>query len=1002
MSGPPTTLAERTVVTGVMLAPAESVESSILRLMTPPARELVGRDADLARLAEIMGLDEPRGVGIVVSGDAGIGKSSLLARLAADAEDKDWTVAWGHCVGQSGSGVAYLPFNELIARLEILEPNAVDEIVATRPALAVLLPGGRMAATSSYSPGQVAEAVHALLTAVGELSPLLVVIEDAHWADPSSRDLMTMLLTRGFASPVALVVTYRSDDLHRRHPLHETLAIWARIAGVERHDLEPLEDSAIRAIIMGSESGNVAERTIGEISRRAEGNPFFAEELTASAVSGRPMTGGLSRVLGARVEQLTAPAQQVVRTMAIAGRTVGHDLLQQVTGLSEEDLEAGVADAVEHHVVETQWPPAYAFRHALLGESITDDLLPGERLRLHRAYAGALASDPTLGPASELARHAAASGDLTTAVGSARKAARRDLAIGAPVNALEHLENALGWLPEDSDERDDLSLEASDAALTAGDTVRSVQLLRDRIEHPGPGQTPATRACLLATCANRLRLVDLSFAQTPLDMTTEAMGIVPDGDTADRLFVLTAHMQQLVDTRQYAVASALGEEATTLAEKLALPGALTEIRTIMSRVIEIHDDLDALERHIDELLSDLGDRPDPIRIRIHHQAATMHHRRGDLEKSLQFYDRGVTLAKELHLDWAPFALESRLIGGITAYELGDWDGAKRRLHVTDPQLPQPGRSFFDGALMSVRAARGEEITQDEITAVRDWWHVDGFGIVHLVMAAVEHYGHHGDLARALDIAEDAVDDLERTWGRFHAVVRLAALVAGQTASNAPQADCTLMQRATADLDSMTAKVDEIIAEPQRGLREPTTEAIEETNTETWAWNVRLRAELLRLQWRAASGQPPAGEDMVETWQTSVRAFERYGHVYETARSRARLAAALKAAGDLAGSRREADAAREVATRLGAAPLLRELDELAAAPASSPNSPDALTPREQEVIELVARGLSNGQVGAQLFISTKTASVHVSRILAKLGASSRTEAAAIARDRGLVP
>lgn len=965
--------------------------------MTPPVRELVGRDADLARLAEILGLDAPRGGGVVVSGDAGIGKSSLLARVAADAEEAGWTVAWGHCVGQSGSGVAHLPFTELVSRLEVLEPEAVEQVVATRPALAALLPGRRESAGAS-SPGQVAEAVHALLTAVGERSPLLVVLEDAHWADPSSRDLMTLLLTRGFASPVALVVTYRSDDLHRRHPLHETLAVWARIAGVEHVDLKPLDDAAIRDIVVTAGSLDLGARTTQEITRRAEGNPFFAEELAASTVSGQPISGGLSRVLWARVEQLSGPAQEVVRTMAVGGRTITHDLLVRLVDLDEAALEAAVAEAVERHVIETRWPPAYAFRHALLAETTTADLLPGQRIRLHRAYAGALAADPALGSAAELARHAAASGDLTTAVRAAREAARADLAVGGPANALQHLEDALGWLPEEAPERDEVSLEASDAALTAGDIVRSVQLLRDRIEHPGPDQSPTVRARLLATCANRCRLVDLAFAQSPLDMTTEAMALAPEGDDAVRLFVMTAHMQQLVDTRQYPEAAALGEEATALAERLGTP--LTEIRTVMSRVIEVHDDLDALERHIEGLLADLGER-DPLRVRIHHQAATMHHRRGHLEQSLESYDRGAALAAELHIDWAPFALESRLIGGLTAYEIGDWDGAVRRLHVDDPLLPQPGRSFFDAALMSVRAARGEDIADEEIAAVRAWWHVDGFGVVQLVMPAVEHHGHHGDLARALDIAEDAVEDLERTWGRFHAIVRLTALVAGQVAGNAPRLDAALLRRATTDLETMTARVDLIVGEPQRGVLEPTTSAIEDTNTETWAWERRLRAELLRVRWLTGQGAPPPVAEMVAAWQESVEAFERYGHPYETARSRARLAAALRASGDVAGARREADLAREVAARLGAAPLLRELDALESAPATSADDPDALTPREQEVLELVARGLSNGQVGAQLFISTKTASVHVSRILAKLGASSRTEAAALARERGLV-
>ncbi|WP_353951662.1 AAA family ATPase [Knoellia sp. S7-12] len=970
--------------------------------MTFPARELVGRDADLSRIAEIIGLDDPQGVGVVMSGDAGIGKSSLLARVSADAEAANWNVAWGHCVGQSGSGVAYLPFTELLTRLELLAPEAVEQIITTRPALAVLLPGRRDAATSTHSPGQVAESVHALLTAVGEIAPLLVVIEDAHWADPSSRDLMTLLLTRGFASPVALVVTYRSDDLHRRHPLHETLAVWARIAGVEHHDLKPLEDSAIRAIVTATETNDMQDRTIGEIARRAEGNPFFAEQLAASTVAGQPVTGGLSRVLWARIDQLTEPAQHVVRTMAIGGRTISHDLLLRLVDLTEEQLEVAVAEAIERHVIEAQWPPAYTFRHALLAETTTADLLPGQRMRLHRAYAGALASDPALGPASELARHAAASGDLTTAVSAARDAARADLLVGGPVNALQHLEDALGWLPEDAEERDVVSLEASDAALTAGDVVRSVHLLRDRIEHPGVDQSPAMRARLLATCATRVRLIDLTFADSGPDMTTEAMALVPDGDSPERLFVLTAHIQQLVDSRRYDEASDLGEQAIALAERLDLPNALTEVRAVMSRVIEIHDDLDALERHIDGMLADLGDRPDPLRIRIHHQAATMHHRRGRLARALESYDRAAALARELHIDWAPFGMEARLIGGLTAYEIGDWDGAERRLRVSDAPPPQPVDSFFASALMNVRAGRGEVIDEDEISSVRNWWHVDGFGIVQLVMPAVEHYGHNGDLARALDIAEDATSDLERTWGRFHAIVRLAALVAGQTATHAPTLDDTLLRRATSDLESMADKVRSIVTVPQRGVREPTTEEIAETNTETWAWNLRLNAELLRLQWRAGQGQPPTTESMVGAWQESVAAFARYGHVYETARSRARLAAALKAAGDSAGSRREADLAREVAVRLGATPLLAELDDLAAPSPSSGSSSDTLTPREQEVLELVARGLSNGQVGKRLFISTKTASVHVSRILAKLGAASRTEAAAIARDRGLVP
>jgi DNA-binding CsgD family transcriptional regulator len=176
-------------------------------------------------------------------------------------------------------------------------------------------------------------------------------------------------------------------------------------------------------------------------------------------------------------------------------------------------------------------------------------------------------------------------------------------------------------------------------------------------------------------------------------------------------------------------------------------------------------------------------------------------------------------------------------------------------------------------------------------------------------------------------------------------------------------------------------------------------SLEDTSRETWAWTARLEAEVLRLRRVADLDNPPAAADLVEAWRVSVRAFERYGHVFETARSQARLASALRAAGDDAGSREAAERARETAVRLEAKPLLTELDEVR--PGSSASGAD-LTPRELEVLALLARGLTNGQIGKQLYISTKTVSVHVSNLLAKLGAAGRTQAAAIAHRRGLVP
>jgi predicted ATPase len=478
---------------------------------------LIGRDTELQRLRSAVGIavdttpgttpgtasgTAPGGL-VVLSGDAGIGKTRLLDRLVGDAEASGWSSAVGHCVGQAGGAVAYLPFVELVGALDALQPDVVEQVIEAHPSLRRLRAGraGRAAEPSAQASGfgpaapeQVAEGVHALLTAVGAMTPTLVVVEDAHRADCSSRDLLTLLLTRGFTSAVALLVSYRSDDLHRRHPLHETLAVWARIAGVAHVELDPLPDAAVRELVVGLPGTPTDAGTADVIVRRSEGNPFFAEELLASASAGQSLTGGLGRVLRARVETLDDTAQRVLHVIALkGGRFLGHELLSRVSGLPDDALEAAVEAAVEHHVLEACWPPAYTFRHALMGETVADTMLPGERLRLHRSYADVLAARPDLAPASELARHAAAVGDLTTAVRASCAAAEAALALGGAQEALHHFEAALSWLDEkqeNDEERDTLTLRASDAAMLAGDALRAVRLVRDRLDHPGRGQRP--------------------------------------------------------------------------------------------------------------------------------------------------------------------------------------------------------------------------------------------------------------------------------------------------------------------------------------------------------------------------------------------------------------------------------------------------------------------------------------------------------------------------------
>ena len=975
---------------------------------------LIGRDADLTRIADVIGLRTPTGANaggvVVLSGDAGIGKSRLVAQLLADASDTGWFTAIGHCVGQAGSSLAYLPFVELVGGIDAAHPEVVERVLDAHPSLGHLLPGrpeahDPQAAGQSTDPGQVAEAVHALLTSLGAALPTLVVVEDVHWADHSSRDLLTLLLTRGFTTTVGLLVTYRSDDLHRRHPLHETLAVWARIAGLEHVDLAPLSDDAVRELVSLIEDAPTDTGTTAEITRRAEGNPFFAEELVASAAAGQMLTGGLSRVLRARVEQLDDMSQRVLRAIALkGGRYIGHELLSRVTGLADETLEAALASAVEHHVLEACWPPSYTFRHALLGEAVADSLLPGERLRLHRAFAAVLTERPDLGSASELARHAAAVGDLPTAVRASREAAEAAMLVGGPQDALQHFERALAWLDENDPERDEVTLRASRAAMVAGEPVRAMNLLRDRLDHPGSAQRPEARADLLATLVIRSRILDLPVDSIAL--TDEAVALIGEEADERRVRVLVARVQALVDNGEFVEAAVVGNEVSLLAERLGMGGALAELRTILARVLEVHDDLDTVEEHLRGIVADI-DRGDPLLLRVLHQLASIRHRRGDLPGALAQYDAGAEVARRMHREWAPWGQECRLLGGLTAYELGDWDGAVRRLDLGGKPAPQPGRSIFIGAMLHVQAGRGEPVDPELFGELREWWPVDGLAVVLSIMPAIDILGDSGQIGPALDLVDAAVRTLDQAWGDYHAIVRMAALVAGQAATWAPRVDPQLRDRMTRLVEALADRAQEIGALRPAAekaswpkFERSAQESLEDTSRETWAWIARLAAELLRLRRVVDLDDPPTAPELVDAWRTSVAAFDRYGHVFESARSSARLSAALHAAGDDAASREAAERAREVAIRLEAKPLLAELDSVQ--PGHGTYGGADLTPRELEVLQLIARGLTNGQVGKQLYISTKTVSVHVSNLLAKLGASSRTEAAAIARQRGLVP
>ena len=419
------------------------------------ATPILGRDRELAHLVEHLGIeDSARSRAVLLAGDAGVGKTRVLAELMFRAETAGWGTAVGHCLDFGDSALPYLPFSELFGRLDLHDADLSRRVVETYPALQHLQPGRRLLSGGASSLGEgpdraeIFEAVHGALDLIAADAPLLVVVEDAHWADQSTRDLLSFLFTRPFRAAVSVVASYRSDDLHRRHPLRSTVAEWVRVPGVHRLQLPPLPDDDVRRLVRSLHGGDIAPRDLVRIVDRAEGNAFFAEELVAAELGAQGLPDDLADLLLVRLDRLDDQGRAVVRAAAVAGRRVSHELLSAVVDLGPSDLERALRAAVESHVLVQVGTEGYAFRHALLAEAVYDDLLPGERVRLHAAYADAIGSRRVDGTAAELARHARAAHDLDTALRAGIEAGDDAMSVGGPDEAAQHYETALELLAD--------------------------------------------------------------------------------------------------------------------------------------------------------------------------------------------------------------------------------------------------------------------------------------------------------------------------------------------------------------------------------------------------------------------------------------------------------------------------------------------------------------------------------------------------------------------------
>jgi ATP/maltotriose-dependent transcriptional regulator MalT len=993
---------------------------------------LIGRGEELAALAATLDRALAGETGFVLlGGEAGVGKTRLLQELTARAQDAGFCVLSGQCVEPGAEGLPFAPLVDVLRTLaRTISPEELVRVLGpAASALSRLLPElapDAQPPESAGEPPRKAQLLELVLGVLGRLStarPVLLAVEDLHWADGSTLDLAAFLIRSLPAARVLLVITYRSDELNRHHPLRPLLAAWerdrsVRHVGLLRFGREEVA-AQLRAILGADPVPGVADVVLD----RSGGNAYLVEELAGMVRAGGDPAGlppSLRDVLLSRVDALSADAQRLLRTASVAGRTVPDRLLAEVAGVGRAELFAALREAVENQLLVVD--PAghgYQFRHALTRDAVYEDVLPGERADLHAAYAEALTADPGLAgdeaalPAS-LARHWYAALDLPRALPAAISAATRASASYAPAEALRHLERALEiWrrVPDAEQrtglDRTEVTRLAAEAAYHAGQLDRTRSLLASALAGLSPDKDPERRALLLRQDA--LVQMELGMMSEAAETLREALALLPAAETT------RAHAVVLM-----ALATAYGRVNASPEAGEAAQHTVEDARKAAQRAVDAARAADAPDLEAEAALS-FG-------------LFQFMLRPSEPDAGLETIRAGLRLALDLEIPFPAVRGYGNLSDSLHA--LGRYAEASQYAAEGAELAVRAGMARTYGCYLIHNQAEsllclGQWARADQVTAEALAGHPEGqFGALlrklraELAAMRGQYDEIDSELRAALKDMSDTTDYQAAQPARY--ITALIALGTGDLAAARNAADAGLRQpgadliygaRYTWPLVWLGMRVEADEADLLRARHRELPERI----TARCAELARIAADLpapsqfpvlrayrslVTAEHARATGAPDGS-----AWAAAVGGWRAVGHPYQHSYALLRLAESRLAAGDrenAAGALREAHA---IAERLGAAPIAADAATLArrarisltAGPAPEQEDELArlgLTGREREILLLVAAGHTNREIAQALFISPKTAGVHVSNILAKLGVTGRVEAAAVAHRSGL--
>ena len=955
------------------------------------SREFIGRRSELAQLRaafERAAAGTPRTV--LLGGEAGVGKTRLVEEFA---ERSGARLAFGSCIEVGGDGVPYAAFTGALRSLA--EAGLVtcggwerDELARLLPELGAA-PPARI--DDQFARPRLFEAVRTAFVGAAAEQPLLVVLDDLHWADRATRDLFSYLARVLRQGRVLLVGTYRDDELHRGHPLRPLVAELARVREVERIDLCRFSRRESAQHLSALLSRPVTAEMVDEVYCRAEGNAFFTEELACSVECGQAddLSWTLQDLFMTRVETLPEPTRRLLRLICCAYQPTHTGLIARLADLDEFELAERLRPAFEAHIlIGDGEEDGFRFRHALMRAVLREDLLPGERARICRRLGEILEAEPGLvcheARDVQMAHYwyrASQPDKVLAASLRAARVANERFAFADELAMLEWALESWGSVPhQPQDPADEIywMYRASLAASRAGAPERGLSFAEAGLAAIDEAARPTLAAHLHDQRATHL----CDLGRSGYEGWYRAVELLPaERYPAKRAFMLSRLSAHLNLAGRIGESLTAATEAVALSERFAEQGDQILARSAYASAVFHSGDWErGLElQHEARAQAEAMGRTPALLSRTEIQISDQ------LYKVGRYAEAAGVAENALDTVAASNRVQNGLLRNNVAEPLiavGCWQDAVEQIEEgRDQSLP----GIHDRGLLRLRAtvqtARGE-----------------------------------------LDAAEQTLRGVlpHHRAGRFEPTLQY--LISDHIA---------LIQLAVARGRCEQARVS-VHAVLDGGVRE---------GYEWWAWELLHAAAVAETELgdggadstvpllRDAAGKLPRHAPIHELyaalveaeldraaadWGALVARAEAIGApVYLTAQLRLRQAAC---AAGTPGRRQEAAkaarAARETAVRLGAVTLLAEIDELArsarlmsvvpaqeAAAAETPARGPLLTARETEVLRLVAEGLSNGQIGARLYITTKTVSVHVSNILAKLGVSSRTEAAAVAhRDR----